>query len=956
MPVLLSAKAAEPGEWLPLFGEENNRATAVPSAGGSLVVEGLVKAKSPKLAHVPSAQANLEVTAELKVPEAPAQWASGAIALIGPNDRDVSYGMVIFNENGRMKSGIFGDNMVERSFKKDGSILMKLQVSDGEQRFKAWEKGSPEPAAWDAVASVYLPQIASVGMRTYAMKGSFSRMNCTEGNVQPPPRVVLQDGKVSASIDEQSGQLRELTLNGEKVELFRGDLGGPSVKLVRASGGESKPMMKLKSKSPGLVSYKGNDGNMEVDMDYAIKDGALAVKTKVRNTGDTDLAADTLQLNLGIDTCMISYPQWDTRHFPSFLRCEATHFWGYAMAPKGSVIGIFSPDPVSSWHLRYNNGGHRINGMVLDLMAAPPLPSRAPQQSSVLKPGEERSWVLYLVDVPTPADVPAFASRFTGAAFGTADKYTGEPGENISITLAGKGASVAWASDCSADSPIRMEKGKALVTLPDKPGFYRLRIKNGSGKESEMTLTVRQPWSWYMDGARKWTAKAKQKAGSHVEGWYGFFPSFRWRQFEPDKALDEQLDKDFNELFLTMYDYETMQPTGPALPHRIQNHACAASIYAQRYLVTGDIKDLERAASLCDFVIKTQKEDGAYRSGRTHYTSVIYIGKSIMEVMEVERKLAATDPVWKERYDRQYASVEKAMDELVRNLDNIETEGEMTFEDGMISCSYTQLAQWARSFATPKTRDKYVKAAEALVAKHRCLAQLVQPDSRMNNASLRFWESQYDVLWCPNLMGSPHGWSAWRLYGLFDLYRLTGKVDYLRQAMNGIGSCANLLDPVSGELHWAFMVDPRIATSVFTPDPENPGKGKFVPTTLGEQAIPMISQWWKAPYATPVFGYGTGPNAKGGSCDNDVHEIFKCVGEHVLPTTWLYVGKDGTPEIWNGKVERKGDTYRVIPSEKYVSEVHVNTALPIKLEVAFPGIDTPVSQAIRPGMQSVMKK
>ena len=173
--------------------------------------------------------------------------------------------------------------------------------------------------------------------------------------------------------------------------------------------------------------------------------------------------------------------------------------------------------------------------------------------------------------------------------------------------------------------------------------------------------------------------------------------------------------------------------------------------------------------------------------------------------------------------------------------------------------------------------------------------------------------------------------------------------------MNGMGSCANLLDPVSGELHWAFMVDPRIATSVFTPDPDHPGKGKFVPQTLGEQPIPMISSWWKAPYATAVFGYGTGPNAQGGSCDNDVHEIFKCLGEHVLTTTWLYVGKDGIPEIWNGKVERKGDTYRVIPSEKYVSEVHVNTTLPIKLEVAFPGTDAPVTCDMQPGMESVMK-
>ena len=101
--MLWSSQAAEPGEWMPLPDGKNNRSLGVKSQdGAALVVDGLLKAGMPKLAHVPAQEANLEVTAELKVPENPEQWSSGAIALIGPNDRDVAYGMVIFNENGRM--------------------------------------------------------------------------------------------------------------------------------------------------------------------------------------------------------------------------------------------------------------------------------------------------------------------------------------------------------------------------------------------------------------------------------------------------------------------------------------------------------------------------------------------------------------------------------------------------------------------------------------------------------------------------------------------------------------------------------------------------------------------------------------------------------------------------------------------------------------------------------------
>ena len=76
---------------------------------------------------------------------------------------------------------------------------------------------------------------------------------------------------------------------------------------------------------------------------------------------------------------------------------------------------------------------------------------------------------------------------------------------------------------------------------------------------------------------------------------------------------------------------------------------------------------------------------------------------------------------------------------------------------------------------------------------HRCLSQLVVPDSRMNGASLRYWEAQYDILSFPDMMNSPHGWSAWRIYGLRNLYLLTGEYSYLQQMVNAIGTCIQTL-------------------------------------------------------------------------------------------------------------------------------------------------------------------
>jgi hypothetical protein len=196
------------------------------------------------------------------------------------------------------------------------------------------------------------------------------------------------------------------------------------------------------------------------------------------------------------------------------------------------------------------------------------------------------------------------------------------------------------------------------------------------------------------------------------------------------------------------------------------------------------------------------------------------------------------------------------------------------------------------------------------------------------------------------MMNSPHGWSAWRLYGLRSLYELTGDPAYLRDAMNGLGSCAQTIHPVTGELRWSFIMDPSVSVGVFTPFSDNPNKGRCVPATVGEQYLPMISGWYRAPANTKVTGYwggksnGTGlgsgetwpstwttsgvQGGDGGSCDNDVHEIFKCLEEIALTSSYLIVGSDGSVETWNGTSQLIGDTLVVTPAESVVNRVHVN--------------------------------
>ena len=203
----------------------------------------------------------------------------------------------------------------------------------------------------------------------------------------------------------------------------------------------------------------------------------------------------------------------------------------------------------------------------------------------------------------------------------------------------------------------------------------------------------------------------------------------------------------------------------------------------------------------------------------------------------------------------------------------------------------------------------------------------------MNGGSLRYWESQYDVLMRPNMMNSPHGWSAWRVYGLWYLYLLTGEEDYMRQVENALGSCVQLIDFNSGELRWGFIADPYIKASVVENDPASPGKALRKEKVIGEQYIPMIGQWYNAPKGKFVSGYW---GNDGGSCNNDVHEIFKCVGEVMLENAHLLERADGTLVAWNCTVVKDSDgRLTVKPSDKYVSRVHFNLKSGHKVNVLF---------------------
>ena len=116
----------------------------------------------------------------------------------------------------------------------------------------------------------------------------------------------------------------------------------------------------------------------------------------------------------------------------------------------------------------------------------------------------------------------------------------------------------------------------------------------------------------------------------------------------------------------------------------------------------------------------------------------------MLELALAEKKVSASG------FSRYYASAKRAVDELVSSLDNIDTEGESTLEDGMISCSALQIGMFALTLPKPEQKP-YIEAAERMMRIHTCLEQQLVPDCRCNGASLRYWESQYDVMVMANM-------------------------------------------------------------------------------------------------------------------------------------------------------------------------------------------------------------
>jgi hypothetical protein len=697
----------------------------------------------------------------------------------------------------------------------------------------------------------------------------------------------------------------------------------------------------LQRQADSPESFAATTNGVRYTLRYQLEGNRLSILAGLKNESSSEYVPAAARLVLGINCEMLSYPAWNNRYFPTLLRCEKTHFWGYFMTPRGRILSVGSPDPVASYTMDYEmsswgDGGHLIRTCALDLMHALPLPARHPQNLSSLKAGEERTWRIYLEPLNSLEEVKPALANSLSAPMIEADRYTLAPGESSRLTFwANQPVTVTvTGEDGRAHSlpahSVSAGKFAASFSPGTDPGLYRLAVTQPNGHVSEASIAVRRPWSWYLRRAREAVLIDKQYASSHLEQWLGLETGARARRYLPDASLDAPIDQRLRQILALQWDLQTKRPTNMLELRYLVNTAQMASVTAHRYMADKDPYWLDLASGFADYVVSRQAPDGNYQN----YTTVAYPVKCVMTVMAIEKWMSPDNERYAAAYQRHYSSAKRAMDFLVRAKDDLTTEGQNTFEDGMISCAGMQLGLFALLQKDPDQRQVYAEAARGMMQAHRCLEQLLIPDARMNGATLRFWEAQYDVLMggSRNMMNSPHGWTAWLIPGLWYQYLLTGEEEWLRKAMNTMGSCAQLIDSHSGELRWGFVPDPYREVTMLVADAGYPAEGKRIPAIIGEQYVPMIASF-HYPAHEPVFGNSW---TNGWTCCNDVHETFIALSEMALTACYVVERADGELVAWNGAARRDASGVIYIePAEEIVTRVHVNLRGARQVNAAF---------------------
>ena len=832
---------------------------------------------------------------------------------------------------------------------------LKLETKLGTARMKAWPDGTPEPA-WMVEEQVepMLDDVTAAGLRTYALPVVFEEFSAT--GIPGPKQTKTAIGTEAQGItgivrhDGSLEQLRFRYADGWQAVEFRSDAWrGPGF-----GGGVS-----LQAEEGKPLSFAGEKDGIRYRLAYAVADRMLRLTVTVENQGKAAFAPERLPLTLGVDSFMNSYPRWNELYFPTFFRCEPTHFWGYMMSPHGRILGVASPDPVGSYTIEYLREmyAHHIYTISLDLLQVPPVPAHHPAYAPVA-PGKQQGWTINLMPIDSLDTIKPTLAASARAPILDLERATLEPGQAAELrimSLSPVTATVTTPAGTHLEGKITGQGSnlyKVVFTDTGGNGDYQVRVRDEAGKIATGRFFVRPAWSWYLKQARSEALRLTPRAdtssidGYSCESYYGLLGFYLAAKYFPEPAIDAKGDRLLEKVLARLFkEKDGMRFSGNA--ERITNGEFMISLLVKRYEATADLKSLEMANEFAEYLLSRQHKEGFYGGyGMANYNAVLYPAKALMELMAAEKPLAANSPEWRQRYERHTQSIKRAVDHMVAQGRDVKTEGSGTYEDGAVSCTATQIALFAMLQQDPQERAKYTAAARQFATDHACLTRLLDTDCRSIGATSRWWEAWNDEKRSAQMMTSPHGWSGWRMYGVYSLYLLTGEEQYLRGVMNALGAGVQLLEWPSGRLRQAFVIDPHVHNTKREPDSSNLMWGKAVPVVTSEDYIETIGDWWAPSNKGSDY---LDRSEWGWTSDGIPYEIFKAMEEIAVANAFVIEGADGTLVGYNCKVSLKGGTLEVTPAEAIVQRAHVNLKAPRRVCVNFAA--GPVTATCEAGMQ-----
>ena len=171
----------------------------------------------------------------------------------------------------------------------------------------------------------------------------------------------------------------------------------------------------------GDKKFSATIDGVECILKYITHKNNPSIQITLTNKGFVPFQPQKAGIKLGIDTYMDKYPEWFGKYFPTLMRCEKTHFYGYLQTPSEHVLGIVSEQPIASWSVDYNLGymdpaphwfmGHRIESLNLDLLNALPLPEHNPQNLYQLLPDESKQWIISFVNIGDIANLESTTAQ-----------------------------------------------------------------------------------------------------------------------------------------------------------------------------------------------------------------------------------------------------------------------------------------------------------------------------------------------------------------------------------------------------------------------------------------------------------------------------------------------------------------------------------------------------------------